>query len=291
MDPSPYKITTEMYDTPFLSNMNMGFPPLGDMSKPIGTPNNDGRRPVVAAAEVSALDTSLPNGGPLMKRNFKSPVHSKQPKKPYASPPAKRLSTFSAMSGVSSDASPTAGGGRRKERKNNREKQRRSELNDKFDKLCQILNLGRKTKAEKFAILAEGINVILTLKAENAELKAEKAELRSELAKLTSCLQQAFPNQQLPIDTRFATNTDQSGLEVQAMMASAANNAVQPIQPMEQQQFEPASVMAAPVMGHSQPFSNSNEPQHAHVSGGPTPFAMGPQQPGNAMQEGFDLFA
>src|SRR4051812_12612650 len=77
---------------------------------------------------------------------------------------------------------------RRKLRKNTREKQRRQELNDKFDRLCVMLSLGRKTKTEKFTILSEAINVITALRQENEELKQEKNELRNELGKLTQCL-------------------------------------------------------------------------------------------------------
>jgi len=65
----------------------------------------------------------------------------------------------------------------RKFRKNTREKQRRQELNEKFDTLCSLLHLGRKTKAEKFTILSEAINSINALRRENAALKREKTKL------------------------------------------------------------------------------------------------------------------
>lgn len=82
---------------------------------------------------------------------------------------------------------------KRKLRKNTREKQRRSELNDKFDELATVLHLG-KSKAEKLNILSEAIHLIQQLQIENNDLKMEKQELRMELAKLTFCLQQAFPS-------------------------------------------------------------------------------------------------
>jgi len=65
----------------------------------------------------------------------------------------------------------------RKFRKNTREKQRRQELNEKFETLCSLLHLGRKTKAEKFTILSEAINSINALRRENAALKREKTKL------------------------------------------------------------------------------------------------------------------
>lgn len=68
---------------------------------------------------------------------------------------------------------------KRKLRKNNREKQRRSELNVKFEKLCTLL--GRQAKAEKYTILTDAINLIGELRHENQELKIEKNGLRKEL--------------------------------------------------------------------------------------------------------------
>jgi hypothetical protein len=65
----------------------------------------------------------------------------------------------------------------RKHRKNTREKQRRQELNEKFDTLCNLLHLGRKTKAEKFTILSEAINLINSLRRENTALRKEKTKL------------------------------------------------------------------------------------------------------------------
>lgn len=81
----------------------------------------------------------------------------------------------------------------RKFRKNYREKQRRSELNDKFEALCEILNL--QGKNEKFTILAEAINLITSLQNRVNELKQERNSLKEEIHQLTSCLQRAFPGQ------------------------------------------------------------------------------------------------
>jgi hypothetical protein len=84
---------------------------------------------------------------------------------------------------------------KRKIRKNTREKQRRSELNDKFDQLCEILQLGGgQTKIEKFTILSEAINVIAALRKEVNDLRTDKRELRNELKKMTSVLENAFPS-------------------------------------------------------------------------------------------------
>eukprot|EP00475_Leptophrys_vorax_P031218 TRINITY_DN47239_c0_g1_i1.p1 TRINITY_DN47239_c0_g1~~TRINITY_DN47239_c0_g1_i1.p1 ORF type:complete len:406 (+),score=65.24 TRINITY_DN47239_c0_g1_i1:103-1218(+) len=82
---------------------------------------------------------------------------------------------------------------KRKLRKNNREKQRRSEINERFEELANVLNIKQKNKAEKHTVLSEAINLIHSLQAENNELKLEKQELRAELTRLTSSLQQAFP--------------------------------------------------------------------------------------------------
>lgn len=86
---------------------------------------------------------------------------------------------------------------RRKMRKNNREKQRRSELNEKFEQLCILLNLGRNSKAEKLTILTEAVNLLHSLKIENNELKVQTKELRNELSKLTHFIQH------FPPDARF----------------------------------------------------------------------------------------
>lgn len=66
-------------------------------------------------------------------------------------------------------------------RKNEREKQRRGELNHRFNELCNLLSLhSRNTKTEKLTILVEAIVVIKNLRKENLDLKK-------------SCLQRAFP--------------------------------------------------------------------------------------------------
>jgi len=94
---------------------------------------------------------------------------------------------------------------RRKQRKNDREKQRRLEINEKFDKLAQLLGLADKAKLEKYNVLAEAVNVINSLKSRNTELRSEKVELRNELVNLTRCLQSAFP---VPAtDTRISPAT------------------------------------------------------------------------------------
>ena len=68
---------------------------------------------------------------------------------------------------------------KRKIRKNTREKQRRSELNDKFDSLQELLQLGGgQTKVEKYSVLSEAIQVIEMLRKENEELRNERKELR-----------------------------------------------------------------------------------------------------------------
>ena len=83
---------------------------------------------------------------------------------------------------------------KRKIRKNTREKQRRSELNDKFDELQALLQLGGgQTKVEKFAILSEAIGVIEQLKKDVAELRQEKVDTRAEVRKMTGVLEGFWP--------------------------------------------------------------------------------------------------
>eukprot|EP00808_Paulinella_micropora_P007548 g71664.t1 len=87
----------------------------------------------------------------------------------------------------------TQGGGlkmQRKLRKNTREKQRRLQLNDKFEQLCKLLHLGRKSKAEKFTILSEAINHLVALREENSQLKQERQELQAQMQRLSQTLQQ-----------------------------------------------------------------------------------------------------
>ena len=84
---------------------------------------------------------------------------------------------------------------KRKLRKNNRERQRRSELNDKFDELSDLLRLGSTSaigggKVEKFSVLSEAVTTINTLRKEAFELRSEKAELRAEIMKLSTALTQ-----------------------------------------------------------------------------------------------------
>ncbi len=92
-----------------------------------------------------------------------------------ASSRGRRSSHGSSPYSPANASSSTTGGTKviRKLRKNNREKQRRSELNDKFERLCDMLHLGQKKSktAEKFTILSEAIALISSLRSENAELR------------------------------------------------------------------------------------------------------------------------
>ena len=79
---------------------------------------------------------------------------------------------------------------RRKLRKNTREKQRRTELNDQFDVLTELLHLNSgHGKVEKYTVLSEAIQVIEKLNHELMQLKNERYEIKKELSKLTSVLQ------------------------------------------------------------------------------------------------------
>lgn len=226
-----------------------------------------------ASIDTKNLKRKVQTVGSPMKK--KAATAKAQP--PAAAPTSTKVTALA----VSAD---TAGGARRKDRKNNREKQRRSELNDKFDKLSQILNLGRKIKTEKFAILSEAINSILNLRSENSELKAEKAELRSELAKLTSCLQHAFPGQALPSDSRFQFQSD-TGMEALTAGPPPTFGMTQSLGP-EQQHFEPASVMAVPAYNAQGVVQAAGSV--AQMNGGSAPFGMNANMAG--MQDDFDLF-
>jgi len=74
---------------------------------------------------------------------------------------------------------------KRRIRKNTREKQRRLELNDKFDALNDLLPTGGKSKTEKYHILTEAIKLIGDLQQENEDLRQEKMGLANELTNLS----------------------------------------------------------------------------------------------------------
>jgi len=74
---------------------------------------------------------------------------------------------------------------KRRLRKNTREKQRRLELNDKFDALNDLLPTSGKSKTEKYHILSEAIKLIGDLQQENEDLRQEKLSLANELNKLS----------------------------------------------------------------------------------------------------------
>jgi hypothetical protein len=98
------------------------------------------------------------------------------------------------------DEDSSAGDEHRKMRKNTREKQRRQEINDKFDHLCLLLGMKPTTtttsggivkvvKPERHTILAECISAIVDLQSTNATLHEEKIQLTTELLALASVLQ------------------------------------------------------------------------------------------------------
>jgi len=79
---------------------------------------------------------------------------------------------------------------KRRLRKNTREKQRRLELNDKFDALNDLLPAGGKSKTEKYHILSEAIQLIGDLQQENEDLRQEKVGLVNELNQLSIYMQE-----------------------------------------------------------------------------------------------------
>jgi len=66
----------------------------------------------------------------------------------------------------------------RKLKKMNREKRKRSKLNDQFDHLCRMLQMGKTTRVEKLAVLNQTIRVLCQLKAENARLKDQRYHMK-----------------------------------------------------------------------------------------------------------------
>lgn len=80
----------------------------------------------------------------------------------------------------------------RRDRKNRREKQRRMEVNVKFEELTNLLGLPARTKANKVAVLSHAIKRIQALEQSNSELAAEKASLHSEVTNLTSLVRSHF---------------------------------------------------------------------------------------------------
>jgi len=62
------------------------------------------------------------------------------------------------------------------------EKQKRSKLNDQFDHLCRMLQMGKTTRVEKLAVLNQTIRVVCQLKAENARLKEQRAQMKELLS-------------------------------------------------------------------------------------------------------------
>jgi len=120
---------------------------------------------------------------------------------------------------------------RRKMRKNNREKQRRSELNRKFDKLCSVLHLAKKTKTEKFIILTEAINLISQLRQENNGLRMEKQELRMEVLKLTTCLNSVFQGQKQGMRRKSQTAIPQPSMFYPPMVPPPNMNVMMPPMP------------------------------------------------------------
>jgi len=173
---------------------NLGTPPTGDreMSFPW---EFDRRNLLQEEKEVDELwnkfDVSPSPPQPMLSQAIR--MSSEQPENGFASDflPSDQgtgsLESFSSVvranrSAAKNSSGPYPGGVvtlklERKHRKNTREKQRRQELNEKFDTLSNLLHLGRKSKAEKFTILSEAINLINSLRHENAALKKEKTNL------------------------------------------------------------------------------------------------------------------
>jgi hypothetical protein len=60
---------------------------------------------------------------------------------------------------------------RRKMRKSNRERERRTQINEKFDRLGQLLRMAASRKADKFTVLTEAMTKIEALRAENDNLR------------------------------------------------------------------------------------------------------------------------
>lgn len=66
----------------------------------------------------------------------------------------------------------------RKIKKTNKEKFKRSQVNDQFDHLCRILNVGKSTRVEKLTVLNETLRELHLLKTENRQLKEQTQQIR-----------------------------------------------------------------------------------------------------------------
>jgi len=96
---------------------------------------------------------------------------------------------------------------KRRIRKNTREKQRRLELNDKFDALNDLLPTSGKSKTEKYHILSEAIKLIGDLQQENEDLRQEKLGLANELQNLSIYMREVSTDLEQPAASSSTTTT------------------------------------------------------------------------------------
>ena len=263
--------------------------PSSASSSSTSTPSSSSHRSSFSMSQIAHAQSSLNS----LKRSSLPPSsssssHHHSPQPPYPITPSTLSSSTS--SPPSSSAPPSHLKIKRKIRKNTREKQRRSELNDKFDALQELLQLGGgQTKVEKFSVLHEAITVIEVLRKENEYLKGEKVELRGELKKLTDMLKGFFPH--APEMAKEFTGKffpKLSALSPQGSLAAAASqygsgdsvmSGVGPMFPFQPAQYHSGQSMA------------SHGSHQSHLSGGSgslsssASFLLSAQQQAQAAQE------
>jgi len=120
---------------------------------------------------------------------------------------------------------------KRRLRKNTREKQRRLELNDKFDALSDLLpSASGKSKAEKYHILSEAIKLIGSLQQENEDLRQEKLTLVNELNKLSLYVKDQSDDEE-PMPMAAGVSSSASSSSSSASTPSSSSSAPVKLEP------------------------------------------------------------
>jgi hypothetical protein len=175
---------------------------------------------------------------------------------------------------------------RRQLRKNDREKQRRTELNDKFDVLQELLQLRQtdKAKIEKTTILIEGISLILKQRKENMELKSDLLQHQSDYNQFIQYIQTHVPVQHefysvaqqfFPTLRNISNRNNNPQMAMKSPMVSPA------MAPAQAQAMTPATSISSPAMRPSVlnlPLTNQQGQNNPNNMISPAPM---PYYPGN----------
>jgi len=145
---------------------------------------------------------------------------------------------------------------KRRLRKNTREKQRRLELNDKFDALNDLLPTGGQSKTEKYNILSEAIKLIGDLQQENQDLRQEKVGLVNELNKLSIYMQEVSNELEQPtpsvssqvVSTSFVSTPSVAAPEVSPALGFVDNKMPTASDSKVAPQFPPTSALSQPAI-------------------------------------------